>query len=1571
MNPQSLFIVREDEMAHRRRSFAVHRRGVLLLVVLSMLTLFLMLGTAYLVTATRSRETARAYSRLTFGGAGARVPHGQLFDTVMLRILHGVGSAPTAIGASGSITEVRFESLLADKYGLTDRYGTALTLTGSCEGPPAITGPLVTATIALTGRTLRPDMHVRPTDLNGRILTFAAPGRPVSSHRILRARSLNGATVLATNTSTVSGASSLPGRFQIILDLPQSATPFVPPGAGLVFVNGREFAGEPPAGFRHPTGGYFVSGSAIANAARRDGLLGRPLPSNEAWDGFDAHNPLLARLAPSSVSPSHAVVTNFSLVPTSGTSQLSSAVSASVRLSGTLVSGTMLQSPWQAISLGPAFDYDGDLIPDGADNDNDGVPDGVFLDFGIPDFDDGFGNCIQVRASVLVVDLDGRFNVNAHGDLTASMYSSPAQWSTHPDLPQVFNPPTNHYRTVPSGGGYGPPEIQPNLAFGTAAVASLGAGEPKRLFECQHDGLTVGENPGFFMLAGGSTARQVGVRPSGSRFAPVPTARLNAIQGKYGEQSPGDWNLLSLNSRLSDATFPYPRPGIARVDDVCSQQSDRLVRPDQQRLVGSGTLVSNGVPPLWWDGSSDFNWFTKMIDGAVQPRPRGIYNSPPDLHGRVKAFAFVTTGSEAVPRMGYANPEWSDRYETVDDPYEFRIDTRKGFGGYFNDPGFSGTPGAIVFSHNPFTLAELEPVLRPYDIDTNRLPPRLAVMLGSSAENNRQQITTDAWDTTVITGFAVRRLFGAPGVNGWLTGPSVVNAPLYGDTAATGLLGGEAARGEKFNLNRPLIADPRNAGYDPADLYYIQRQAYFKDLYLLLYALADEDLNGNGVLDTNSSEDANGNGVLDRPEEDTNGNGVLDPGEDTNSNGRLDSLAQWVANIIEFRDGDSRMTPFEYDDNPRDGWTVDGSVETAEANRRVVWGAERPEFVIGEAVAWRKDGNGGLVLSLHRPWDALAYPAGTASPIAAEPCDPAFEETPAVPQNQIDLRGKAGALNYATGSRTAGGTGAFPIWRLRLNAGGGNRYVRFDDSDSTTDVRLSETSSGTAKLAAGAWLCITGTGTLPITIDGQKFPNRLTLGAATGASFFFPGEVGPMTSGTVYLERLADPTASGSGSLPQTAAPLAPGPLEPRYVVVDSAVVQVQDVGEDGLVTTRRTLSGTGAFWQAPRPGARQMAIEPLSISSAESAVDRPWYLPWPNRPFASAGELLMVPQGSAEDMLKYYERPAITSGKYNVAHMPVPADVLFEAVHVPTRFSGIHVSTGTGSASMAALNHGGIFPEVAPVFQFSSYREPGRVNINTITGSAVWNAVVGGGARQPPQQMTVNGATAIDPLSAGFSASPAKSLLQILSLSGTATVSGTNAFVRAMDVKNVLLTGSSVFEAGPLPVASGTSLALGRSPLHLLSAATRLASTATTRSNLFAIWVTLRESIPNDPDSVRYRRAFYVVDRSIPVGFDPGEDLDGDGVLDPPEDANGNGVLNTGEDRGNGILEPREDLNGNDQLDPGEDLNGNGSLDPAETNDIGDGVLDPGEDRNGNGMLDPPLLLNVWDCVRVRRIIE
>ena len=73
------------------------RRGVLLLIVLSMLTLFLMLGTAYLVVSTRSRETARAYARLAMQADDTRIPHAPLLDAAFLRLVRGGTSGSAAL----------------------------------------------------------------------------------------------------------------------------------------------------------------------------------------------------------------------------------------------------------------------------------------------------------------------------------------------------------------------------------------------------------------------------------------------------------------------------------------------------------------------------------------------------------------------------------------------------------------------------------------------------------------------------------------------------------------------------------------------------------------------------------------------------------------------------------------------------------------------------------------------------------------------------------------------------------------------------------------------------------------------------------------------------------------------------------------------------------------------------------------------------------------------------------------------------------------------------------------------------------------------------------------------------------------------------------------------------------------------------------------------------------------------------------------------------------------------------------------------------------------------------------
>jgi hypothetical protein len=1339
------------------------RRGVLLLVVLSLLTLFLMLGAAYVVSATRAREAARAYARLTFAGDEARVPHARLLDGVLLRVVRG-GAAPKATISPS------FESLLADKYGTVTLEGTASGFDSAAPSPAVLTG-----TLTLTS-------PVRPFDLNGRLVSFVEPGRPVTTHRIIRAGSVGVVNTATTVVALSIDASSRPG-------------PFVGPKATTrAIINGREFDGS---------------------------------TTNEPWDGFDGVNPFIARVSGTTIS---------------GTTIISRSSVSRISYFPTLDTGT----------LSATLDRDSDLIPDAADNDNDGDYDGVFMDFDIPDTTDAYGNTVNLRASVLIVDLDGRFNVNAHGSLTPLYYTN-----LHPGWPSggIFASLGN----VPLGSGYGPAEIQANLGSGIEprSPASVVSSSP-RLFDnsAMVTGTTLftinvtgsesaAENPKTNLLVGLSfedknaitKPRQRGRRPTGSRYtSDQETWRLRPLEGRYGEMSAEAWISGTQPMSGSNASFVYARPGIRNLDDPASYAASWRVPYAQLQQS-----VSFGLPPVWWvtgttiSTGAAFNWWA-AISGTVGnvvlslPPPRGIFNAPPDLHGRMKTLTRVESG--VVPAMVYAKPEWpvssgtarpwplnsgtfqlilgvDERRETYDDPYECAIDTRRGAGGFLHDPVTGGlSVGGLV--DNPFTAAELEPVLRPYDIDTNRLPSRLPGILGSVSEVARLRITTDSWDTTAITGSAATVL------SSWV---STASGTLNGPSPVAGVIAGDVARGERFDLNRPLapadVSNVANVGWPTSPLmgspYHLQRAAYCKDLYTLLMAYGAPQ---------NAAQ-----------------------------------LAQWAANVAEFRDADSRIVPFEYDANPLNGWDVDGDVTTpgGGADRQVVWGAERPEMVIQEAFAWRNSatGDAGMCFTLHRPWNAVAYGCLPNNTIPAEPCDYAFDVladgTVGKPQNIVNL-GKKAAADLYSGSNSAyhvvSGT-TYPIWRMRIVAGGSTNYVRFDANTAQPQEFVdSGVNSGdaTAKMGtdqtitfmSGATV-VTGSGTAKGAVSLRAPDGRIVSGlrVLTG------------TIATLSLDRLSDPTLplTTNGTIPGTSITgsavwfgTAPDTAPVRYVTIDSATVTVNEtqtsVDFSGM-TWRRLANNTDTdFWRSPSyvpvSGSNGQQIDVLgSITTGSTA-----WLPWPNRPFVSSAELLLVPQGSANELLQNYRRltPALSGSVQLGWSIPVPTRLLLDAVHVPTRFAGIHRSTTQNFSAVA-----GIFNTVTTVNQLSSFREPGRVNLNTVLADDVWNAVVAG-----PLPAAVKSRPA--------ASTPAQCMAAALALTGGAT-------------------GTAVSDP------ASPQLAANLNPLHEIYTASRLANTVTPRSNVFAIWITLRESVANDPDSVRYRRAFYIVDRSIPVAFENGRD--------------------------------------------------------------------------------------------------
>jgi hypothetical protein len=1281
----SCMLPKQTSVIRVRRQFSVdsglqHRRGVLLLIVVSMLTLFLMLGTAYIVTASRARESARALSRKTLFADQLNYRPETYLDEVLMRVVRGgpIVGLPTPIGSGLAPS---FESLLEDRYG-------PVFLSGSVDSPAIYsgagagnTGPVITVDFApVVGG---PTPH--PAELNGLVLTLTADGKPSTSHRIVRAYAAgSGYSLALTNPRSPH----------------QWTGTTISDFSGNAIINGREFSG---AG-----------------------------PPNEAWDGFDSDNPFLAQVEPGSTA-SRTTVVRPSFFGATDWSDLSADIDGD---------GLPDNDPFQDLD---GIDCDTDGILDSVDNDGDGVSDGVFLEWGFAPLPAAAGD-VRLHASALIVDLDGRFNVNAHGSL-ANMplrdgtLTNPAESiysSSNPDWPQNAGVDRSaivtEFQSVPLGAGVGPADVNPNHLFSTLA---LDAATPSSSTTAGLD-----EQVGGFVTTGGRSGDALGTRPSAGRFTSgVNTPRVGSVEGRYGG-SGADLDTLAASPPASIASASKNGVSIPGGNIAAREVSDNI-------------LAALGVPDNWWGGTTD------------------SYSSPPDLLGRMKTLTRAPldeTGSASdedgdgrvtrglVPRPTYAKAEWPS--EQAYSPYSTRLTSIGTRGGSLHSPSTDGTTSASVVTENPFTLGELESLLRPYDADSTKLPVRLTAMLGTVAEQMRTRLTTESWDTTCVvdgaTGGAWDRLATSLAI-------LPTGAGLYNSSPVLGAIGGEISRGEKFNLNRPLT-NTKPSSYNHADDYYVQRQAFFKDLYTLLV--------------------------------------LLNPGASLSDK---ETFAQWAANVVEFRDADSTMTPFEYDTNLANGWAPDGNVTTPDADRGdTIWGVERPEVLITSGVGWEDSGgNGEIYIGLHRPWNSDALWAG-ASPSPGCAADADFDTTGS---DLVDLA-----------KTPAGGT--YPIWRFRLESGSSSVEIpiQVPHPDDMTALGASAWDSSNLKLDADEWLGVRLSTSViprnlsfaPVLLRDHDVPNFPTPGPSpdrelelfravmvpTGsplpspppATLSFPGSIkapGVDRTITVHLERLDCPSHSGDANWGMAASDGYSGTsladlTNARYVSIDSIDVVLVNrdpypVGPPAVVptfadvanveNTRRVASpanqelwlraanpypvggvstGSPATYRSsalPPPGSG--AASPLGNLTPPSPSSISAY-PWLNRPFNSSVELFLVPDDSPQDLLLNY-RTLLTGP---TVHDVPSSGLLFDALTVPTWFAGVHDSWVDGSDVLRGET--GIDDRcygadsvlgITPVNQLSSYREPGRINLNTVVTPQVWDAVVAG----PFEVEDINGNGSLD----------------------------------------------------------------------------------------------------------------------------------------------------------------------------------------------------------------------------------
>ena len=1586
------------------------RRGVLLLVVLSMLTLFMMLGVSYIVVATRARKSARAFANNVVAATAAGASEQAILDQAFLTVVRGSPELLTGAnqasalgsGASGG------ECLLGDKYGTRIAGATAsTTITGSLASATAVLPSGNSAAffqITTGGLTPAPS---NPSDLVGRVITFSLPGLSAST-RILQA---SGAA--SSPTLVVASGPTVSGRQLSAAEVTTAKGKVIGSGSSTIIINGREFAGS--------TG-----------------------DTNEAWDGVDSRNPLLAGIKSED---------------TNGNGRLD----AGEDTNGNTVLDANLVLATTTLGYGS-----GSALP-AVDNDSDGTADSKFIDIGLPPVVAPDGTVLLPRAAILISDLDGRLNLNAHGSSAdESTFATAAARDMYPPVTTVAGGTSVPLYQLPRGMGTGPAEvsIDRSLLFGGSpssnqqrvANATLALSGTAAVTATQQDAAT-------------------------NRYLP----RVKNVEGRFGDTAYG--------GSVSPTTSA--KPGVSGTNDLFSVELDRW----RCSLTVSNTAGSYFTSPGRYGSPPDLKGLLKVwVDGAGQP----VYYRP------------FWTGDPSSPAVA-ANLS----NEAIDDPYEVNL-TRSAVRGGLRNP----TAGAAEPADSLFSPAELEGLLRFGDPDTMKLPRRLVALSGTAASRNRLAVTTESWDTPAIPGDAWQQVINTQ-FSSFLNTAGTVSPKRPQD-----LFSPETLQGHRLDLNRPFHDVPNyNEPNDATGT--ARRQAFARQLYCLLVAIATKNgatvnpaiaeqlaqyaINVVDFRDADSvmtqfkydpnfapsntawnpgvndyvwgcerpemlitetwawhnrrTDDLNAGGqVVDSPtatadddfdqqrrpqgaffvelfspwsstasrydssavkpvdvtdwtkpsesmraeplpeefatDEDTDGDGVLSSGEDINGNGQLD-MRTWHDSAINLSGKAPADSPIwrlvtvrgtaAFGTDPLVPAATNSTLSILDPARRSAPPAIDRAFYFAEpstaiqnstgsnSAFWQQTAGGKcpnasnyVVVGTDAPFNPLT--SGTAAAdvriLTGANGQPATITEPLAATDPYDVMMQAAspgnAFTAPTPANSNVGSWASPIDQpLDADAtppagitstpflSGGNPQLMINGThDNFAVVHLQRLANPTLAWNAttNPYLTIDS-----MTVDLTVVNTTTPAGGAPGVNYDEPG-----TTGTTPLGYLAAQKRYGTAAATQPVSTERGGKLsqitgspKPAHdiwsAVVDASNTPIAADDADSF----RTASASARAAIQPTPGTLKGTLNAVTISfptSAHTLQKTPErfydtannktypfaWLFWPNRPYVSATEIAIVPTTSPFTLLRWHTlgqgnpRPfAHLAGFFETATPVSPWNAisgrtagstdrsLWHFVHVPTPFAGLYTTvSGTinGNVNAASLTELGL--DIFPIRHLSSFREPGRINVNTIVDQRVWRGMFGAVTDRndtPDPTTAAIGETACEKLpgwkptlfitTSGTGGTPCSSQLAFMQLmpkpgenSSPATTrnggflddhlnedrNGNGTLDPDEDVNGngVLDTGEDTNTNGVLDPGeddNGNGVLdrndyrdTNRHAFFRYQTMNRLNNSVTTRSNVFAVWVTIGYFDVNAPtaevEPVKRHRAFYIFDRSIPVGYEPGK---------------------------------------------------------------------------------------------------
>ncbi len=996
------------------------------LVVLSLLVLFLMVGMAFVITAKQSEKAAKSAMKASVRLAG-EAAQGDLLDEVLLQLIRDTNNPNSSL---------RFHSLLGDMYGNDGLKGVIDSTTPPSWAGGAATNPtggqMLEFQISTVANTLR-DLYGNTVDAagnpltfsnldnayNGQVLTFLsgiAKGRstrivgfiPPNTFRVMNVQLADGSLISdpallanGTNNSRVlingrpfsgTGVGFNPWAADttttkvpklnaeegvLIGGAPQFFPMALMPNAAFQFPTTANvnLPGTPPPGFTDPHRTYYFPRTTtnFFDYAGRGG-------ANEGYDAPDFQNMALAYLPatqlletalpdvtgtlPPALALTGGAVNGTMVVPSwhrpelinyfangafaSGTDGVRSSTLGTAQ-GGMMLRRVMLRPNWidhpnftgsnPELAAIPAAEPGRKLArmvygPWDVDNDNDGFRDSVWIDVGLPVMAGPNGKLVKPLAAMLIIDMDSRANANAAGTC---------------DLAEVWD--------LLADNSTGISDVQDSAA-----------------------------------LAAGVASRDT---PRGVGFGPA-DVNLDVVIGQ------NDFRTLLIGTTVSGKVYPgrygfaangAVRPGVPKTFDLLSQ-----------------------VGMLGWPNSADV---------------RSNFGAPSDLRARygvgVNAHGqpiFDSTLKNEVTTLTTAIGAGTDPGLLTDSPYEVNL-SQKTAAGVQGDGTNSQSADA------PFSMAEMERLLRPFDADAGALPGRLALLAGVLRNvpqdfAARNKLTSDSFDLPMpnislphelaedaqmystnplyrrppqtaadLIEMRVRKALNLSPASPFPEPLTAANS-LKVRAAMRRLVAPELVNGSRLNVNRPigngsdndqLVGDRGYGVVDEPGEEVVAPQAIWQTAgaqaqgfnaqfppYAMEFVI---DPTSDPLNPTITQQEVDHRQLLARHLYVT----ALTLAAEANYTGASPTdqelarrIAQWAVNVVDFRDPDNINTPFEYDVQPFDGWDVNGWVgdkmpgpdgmagttddvpvtpaDDAQNIRQLVWGAERPELLMTETIAW-------------------------------------------------------------------------------------------------------------------------------------------------------------------------------------------------------------------------------------------------------------------------------------------------------------------------------------------------------------------------------------------------------------------------------------------------------------------------------------------------------------------------------------------------------------------------------------------------------------------------------------------